>query len=481
MKRIRLSTAIVLLIGLPAAAKTPDAQTILTTMREKQIERWQGVNYYVVQQTVLGNTTLMYYERITVKDRDGNDVPAFRLVPATEAMRRGQEARGEHAMTADEMRAYADTMQSVGGAMSSEIENGMEEAGLPPGLLKATGSDPWATFDPATMLGGNASMLRMSADALDEEAAGDDGSGTAQQTVAAIAEVGDRARVVGIETVDGRPAYHLRADGLNEAQQADNREFVVQAVDLWIDTDMYVMLRSRAAGITRSGTETKPMSIEQQSTDYRSVPDSQMYEPYKRVLTMAGLTDAKQEQEMREAQQKMAEFERQLAEMPPAQRQMIMKQMGPQLETMKNMTSGAGFQMVMTVDEIRVNELPGTASGSTSVMGATLPTSSMRSPSAQPTGPTQAPTQQDPTALHAAQQACLQQKMQEAQAAKKKKHGLGSLFGAISRTVSRYGIADLSRASTEIYNANATAKDVATAAKDLGLTEDDVASCRDPS
>jgi hypothetical protein len=476
MNRILLSTAVALLISLPAAANTPDAQAILNTMREKQIERWEGVDYYVVQQTVLGNTTLMYYERITVEDRDGNGVPAFRLVPATEAMRRGQEAKGEHVMTTDEMRAYADTMEGVGDAMSSEIESGMEAAGLPPGLLKATGSDPWATFDPATMLGGNAKVFRMSADALDEEAAGDDGSGTAQQTVAAIADIGDRARVIGIETIDGRAAYHLRADGLNEAQKTDDREFVVHAVDFWIDKDMYVMLRSRAEGVARSATETKPMSIEQQSSDYRSVPDSQMYEPYQRVLKMAGVTDAKQEQEMLQAQQKMAEFERQLAEMPPAQRQMVMNQMGPQLETMKNMSSGGGFQMVTTIDEIRVNEPPGTASGTTTVMGATLP-SSLQSPSQRPS-PT--PTVQDPAALRAAQQACLQRKMHEAEAAKKKQHGLGSLFGAITRTVSRYGVADLSRASAEVYNANATANDVATAAKDLGLTEDDVAACRDP-
>jgi hypothetical protein len=88
------------------------------------------------------------------------------------------------------------------------------------------------------------------------------------------------------------------------------------------------------------------------------------------------------------------------------------------------------------------------------------------------------PTMQDPAVLHAAQQACLQQKMREAEATKKKQHGLGSPFSTITRTASRYGVADLSRASTQIYNANATANDVATATKDLGLTEDDVAACQ---
>jgi hypothetical protein len=482
MNRTLLLPAIAVFINAPAIAGLPDAQTILQTMREKQIERWNGVDRYVVQQTVLGNTIQLLYERVAVKDADGHDVPAFRLVPATEAKRRSQEAKGQHVMTTDEMRVYADTMDGVGNAMSSEIENGMEAAGLPPGLLKATGSDPWATFDPATMLGGNATMFRMTADGLDAEAAGDDGSGAAQQDVTAIATIGSRARVVGIETIDGRAAYHLRANDLNEAQKADDREFVVQSVDLWIDRDMYVMLRSRANGIARSANETKPMSIEQQSTDYRSIPGSQMYEPYKRVLKMAGLMDAKQEQEMHQAQVKMAEFEQQLAEMPPAQRQMVMNQMGPQIESMKSMAaSGGGYQMVTTVDAIRVGELPDETPTTTRVMGAELPATAFQQQTPA-TSPPMVPStpQRDAATLRTAQQACLKQKMQQAEAAKKKKHGLGSLFGAITRTASRYGVADLSRANDEIYNANATANDVATAAKDLGLTEDDVAECRDP-
>jgi hypothetical protein len=218
------------------------------------------------------------------------------------------------------------------------------------------------------------------------------------------------------------------------------------------------------------------MTIEQSNIDYRTVPGSKMYEPYKRVMRMTGVMDPKQQKEMEEARGKLAELDQQLAAMPPAQRQMVMNQMGPQLTMIRNMASGGGFEIVTTVDEIRIGEFAGPQPTTARGLGAALP--GVQPPSAA--APTSSPAMQDPAALHAAQQACLQQKMREAEAAKKKKHGLGSLFGAITRTASRYGVADLSRASTEIYNANATANDVAAAAKDLGLTEDDVAACQNP-
>jgi len=86
--------------------------------------------------------------------------------------------------------------------------------------------------------------------------------------------------------------------------------------------------------------------------------------------------------------------------------------------------------------------------------------------------------------LQAAQQACLQQKMDAAQASSKKKRGFGKLFSAISRTASRFGGSKISQTiaqtSNDVYSATATADDLKGAAKDLGLTEDDMQECRNP-
>lgn len=91
---------------------------------------------------------------------------------------------------------------------------------------------------------------------------------------------------------------------------------------------------------------------------------------------------------------------------------------------------------------------------------------------------------QNPATLQAAQQACLQKKMADAQASKKKKRGFGSLMRAATRVTSRIGgggtMQDIARTSGDIYTANATAADLESAAKDLGLTESDLEACRNP-
>ena len=86
----------------------------------------------------------------------------------------------------------------------------------------------------------------------------------------------------------------------------------------------------------------------------------------------------------------------------------------------------------------------------------------------------------DPAALQAAQQACLQEKMAAAQAKQKKKRGFGKLLGAVTRTAARGGNYEVARTAGDIYSATATADDLASAARDLGLTEDEIAACQTP-
>lgn len=102
-----------------------------------------------------------------------------------------------------------------------------------------------------------------------------------------------------------------------------------------------------------------------------------------------------------------------------------------------------------------------------------LETGAAASPAAPPPAP-------DPAALQAAQQACLQEKMAAAQEAQKKKRGFGRLLSAVTRTATQQGNYDVARTTNDIYSASATADDLAAAAKDLGLTEDEIAACQNP-
>jgi peptidoglycan hydrolase-like protein with peptidoglycan-binding domain len=95
-----------------------------------------------------------------------------------------------------------------------------------------------------------------------------------------------------------------------------------------------------------------------------------------------------------------------------------------------------------------------------------------------------APPARSAADLQAAQQACIQQKIAAQQEAQKKKRGFGRLMSAVSRTSSQFGggglAGDIARTTSGIYSVNATAEDLEAAAKDLGLTEDELEECRNP-
>ena len=96
-----------------------------------------------------------------------------------------------------------------------------------------------------------------------------------------------------------------------------------------------------------------------------------------------------------------------------------------------------------------------------------------------------APQAMDPAQLQAARDACLQEKVEAAQQANKKKKGFGSLVRAVANTSSRFGGGDLARevseTSRDIYDVNATADDWERAAEDMGLTTDDIEACQNPT
>ena len=93
-------------------------------------------------------------------------------------------------------------------------------------------------------------------------------------------------------------------------------------------------------------------------------------------------------------------------------------------------------------------------------------------------------TAPDPIQLQAAQQACLQERMSEAQESQQRKRGFRRLASAVSRTASRFGGDDISRqvakTAADVYTATAVAGDLQSAAQDLGLTETDIEQCRNP-
>jgi hypothetical protein len=123
------------------------------------------------------------------------------------------------------------------------------------------------------MMGANAEFLRGAADAQRQnaaEAAGPDGTDQADQMARFIRN----ARLIGVESIDGRNAYHLQAKDLGPAQQIDGGEYKMDTMSIWFDTEHYVSLRMKMDGTLTSEGETRPMTIENIQTDYRVVPGS---------------------------------------------------------------------------------------------------------------------------------------------------------------------------------------------------------------
>lgn len=339
-----------LLVALPATVAAQDPQSIMETMLEKQRERWQGVDSYVVDQTMMVSRVQETYQRVTVESAEGDRYDVFRPVPAgTDVCQLVKESDAE-VITPEMYEQAAQGYEMTGEALGSEVDKGLDEAGLPRGLL--AGGDPWATFDPRAMMGSGAMFMRAAADAKRQQATENEKPDT---TIEEMQMFADKARFVGMEVVDGRDAFHLLADDLNLTQESDGQVFTINSVDSWVDAAEYVPLRMVLKGIATEEDESRPIEMEKRDLDYRRVPDSNMYESYRQVMRIAGVMDAEQQAEMQEAQKQMAEMERQLAQMPAGQRDMIMRQMGPQLEMVKKMASGGGVEFETVVHAITVN------------------------------------------------------------------------------------------------------------------------------
>lgn len=324
---------------------------ILETLQQKQIERIQGVNAYSVVKQFAGQSITEYYQRVDVEGEDGKRYPVFQRVSG-ETLRCASGAQPP-TMTAAGYESYARGLEMTGDAVATNLEEGLEAAGLPRDLFTTMGAggDPWATTDLRRMTSTMAVFARAGAQASERQPVS---TAATEDSASELLVFARTAKLLGSEKIDGRAAYHLRAEDMNRVQQVDGQTFTINAMSLWIDTKEYVPLQSKVDGVISQGKETRPFVIEKLDTDYRHVPGSKLYESFKQVMRINGMMDAKQQAEMAEAQKKMADFEKQMAAMPDSQRQMMQQMMGPQLDSMRKMAAGGAFESEMTITAITV-------------------------------------------------------------------------------------------------------------------------------
>lgn len=324
-----------------AAVTAQDPSTILGTMHERQQARWENVRNYTVVQRLLGNRMSqvpLYHERMEV---DG--ALTFRVVPEAEWSR----------ATTGLSRAQSDSIatgMAWGLGMIGDVHQ--QEVGGPMGAYIKDMTTDMATFLHATR-------------EFDEEETTRD----AAAAVRMAAEFRQRARTAGRETMGGREAYVIRAEGLEDVrmdQPANGPRFTLRTVTMWVDAEHYVPLRLAMEGRVE-GSET-PVIIELEERRYRAF--GPLYEPTVRTMRLSGLmeamaTDPRQRrdlqrarEEARKSQAEMARMEEQLAKMPAAQRRLIEGQM-ERARAQLNMIANEGvFEVEVALEIIGVNEGP---------------------------------------------------------------------------------------------------------------------------
>lgn len=222
---------------------------------------------------------------------------------------------------------------------------------------------PW--LNPFRMFGMGAVMLGEAAasSAQAQMSLGQSGDQT-QANMDLMASFLEDAILMGLETINGKSAMHIKAPIPEAAASAYSAEsggmpgdasFVPSFSSVWIETDTYAILKHRMDGIATKGRESREFYIENANEDYRQVPGSNMYMPYKRVMRMGGVMNEKELAELKKAQKQLEEFDKELAAMPPDQRKMVEDMMGGQMEALRGMARTGAMEYVELIDEILVN------------------------------------------------------------------------------------------------------------------------------
>jgi len=345
-----------------AIAQTP--AEIFEEMDSRKRASLEGIDNLSEMKTQLGVCTLEHFEKESTASADGRGtVEYLRLVPISEVMERGSPSSPLTQATPQQLEAAAIDLRAIGPGLDREMEIEMQKVGLPGGLgnllMNPPPGKPWLSPKPGDMVSNYATMLDGVA-AGKRQNARDAAAAEAEAQTDPLAAAADRTRVVGREMLRDRPAIHLVAENLGYTQAADGGQFTLDTLHLWVDEEQYVPLKLQMEGVAAQGGQTRPLRIERENMAYRTVDGcGTMYEPQRSVMRIAGILSPKEQREMDEAQEKLAEMKLQLAKMPQAQRDMIMRQMGPQLKMFESMAAGNGIEVVSLTVGMRCNaDLP---------------------------------------------------------------------------------------------------------------------------
>jgi hypothetical protein len=227
---------------------------------------------------------------------------------------------------------------------------------------------PGSMFSPLVFMSGPACMARMVSDHMKAYSPESDAATAARHSQGLTTAVTTVA-YSGIDNLSSGPAYHLTANGLNYSQLSDDGvRMTISEMHAWIDAGLMARRKMRFAGVMEQDNQSRDFFMEIEFDDFRKVSNSLLHEPYREVLRMGGMLGPEEQAEMTDAQEKLAEFEKQMATMPASQRAMMESMMGGQLAQMRNMVNGGAVEFEIITSAIRIN--PDFSSGGPSMHDA---------------------------------------------------------------------------------------------------------------
>lgn len=171
----------------------------------------------------------------------------------------------------------------------------------------------------------------------------------------------EHARVIGTESVDGRPTWVLQVPDAGELG-LDGAGFTPSTLTLNLDQEEYVPLRIVVEGSMESGGPGHTITMTTRLEDYREVEG--LLHPFRTTVTVEGLSGGMSGADRAEMQREMQKMQEELAALPPEQRRMMEEQMKrmPQMRQMMKMmeaqAAGKDMEMTIQVQEVFVNRTP---------------------------------------------------------------------------------------------------------------------------
>ncbi|MFK8052932.1 MAG: hypothetical protein AB8F65_08135 [Woeseiaceae bacterium] len=290
------ATALCLLAG---SAHAGSAEAVLQSMIDKQVARWEGIALYSMTQEVMGQSVTNYFQRFQLKLDDGRVIPSFHPVPSTAFL---CSKVASEPMTSDEINAY----------------------------LRGLGGGDGVSADTAANT--NAGSMMMMNDLM------------------------QKAELIGEASIDGNAVWHVQGDNLNYTEGNAEGSFTIEEFSMWIDQSRLVPLQLHMNGRADTPGEERVMDMKIQMSDYRPVPGTQMLESFSQAVSVGGALSADEMADVAEAQKQLAELDKQMASMPPAQRKMMEGMMGDQIKVFRELAESGAVKIDMTVSSIVANQ-----------------------------------------------------------------------------------------------------------------------------